>query len=91
LTLKIKTKIDRFGRIIIPKKIRNDFGLRSNSEVLIEAGSDGIFVHPGTSIPFVTDNEGIIVVCSEPTEAFSDFIKKDREDRIKKIITDVNP
>jgi len=88
--VRIKTKIDKFGRIIIPKKIRNEFGLRSNSEVLIEAAGDGIIVHPGTSIPFVADREGIIVVCSEPTETFSDFIKKDREDRIKKMIREIN-
>jgi len=90
LTIKIKTKIDKFGRIIIPKKIRNDFGLRINSEVLLEEGEDGIIVHPGISTPFVADKDGIIVVCSEPTEDFRDFLKKDREDRIKKIAKDIS-
>jgi len=90
LTLKIKTKIDKFGRIVIPKKIRNNFGLKNNSEVLIEAVKDGIIVHPEASVPIVMDKDGIIVVCSEPTEAFTDFLKKDREDRIKKIAKDIS-
>ncbi|MBM3707330.1 MAG: AbrB/MazE/SpoVT family DNA-binding domain-containing protein, partial [Actinobacteria bacterium] len=55
LTLKIKTKIDKFGRIVIPKKIRNNFGLKNNSEVLIEAVKDGIIVHPEASVPIVVD------------------------------------
>lgn len=90
LTLKIKTKIDKFGRIVIPKKIRNNFGLKNNSEVLIEAVKNGIIVYPESSVPIVMDKDGIIVVCSKPTEAFTDFLKKDREDRIKKIAKDVS-
>jgi AbrB family looped-hinge helix DNA binding protein len=90
LTIKIKTKIDKFGRIVIPKKIRNDFGLKNNSEVLLEAGEDGIIVHPDTKLPFVMDKDGILVVCSEPTESFTGFLEKEREDRIKKIVKDIN-
>ncbi|GAG86439.1 unnamed protein product, partial [marine sediment metagenome] len=46
MTIKFKTKIDKFGRIVIPKKIRNDFGLKNNTEVEVEATSDNIIVHP---------------------------------------------
>lgn len=90
MTVKIKTRIDRFGRIVIPKKIRDEFGLTNNSEVTIESKESGIFVNPNISVPFVLDKEGIIVVCSEPTEAFTDFIKKDRENRIRNIVKDVD-
>jgi AbrB family looped-hinge helix DNA binding protein len=90
LTVKIKTRIDRFGRIVIPKKIRNDFGLQSNSEVTLEAGENGIILYTEASLPFVTEKKGIIVVCSEPTEAFTDFLKKEREDRNRKIAKDIS-
>ncbi|MGM0366598.1 MAG: AbrB/MazE/SpoVT family DNA-binding domain-containing protein [Actinomycetota bacterium] len=89
MAIKIKTKIDKFGRIVIPKKIRDNFGIRDNSEVLIEAGDNNIIVHPETTTPFVIDKGGILVVCSEPTESFSDILKKDRESRIKRITKDV--
>ena len=90
MAIKVKTKIDKFGRIVIPKKIRNDFGIKNNTEVLLEAGENGIIVHPYTALPFVMDKEGILVVCSEPTEPFIGFLHKEREDRIKKIVKDIN-
>ena len=91
MATKFKTKIDRFGRIVIPKKVRNDFGLKNNTEVEIETTSNNIIVHPKSSNPFVMDNDGILVVCSEPMESFNDFLQKDREDRIKKVIKDIKP
>jgi len=62
LTTKVKTKIDRFGRIVIPKKMRSDFGLKKDSKVILEAGKNGIIVHADTSHPFVKGKDGIIVV-----------------------------
>ncbi|MCL4385070.1 MAG: AbrB/MazE/SpoVT family DNA-binding domain-containing protein [Actinobacteria bacterium] len=84
MAIKVKTKIDKFGRIVIPKKIRDDFGLKNNSEVLLEAGEDGI-IHPDSTLAFVMDKDRILVVCSEPTESFTSFLKKERENRIKQI------
>jgi len=89
LTIKFKTKIDKFGRIVIPKKIRNDFGLKNNTEVEVEATSDNIIVHPKPSSPFVIDKDGILVVCSEPLESFTDFLQKEREDRMKRVTGDI--
>jgi len=89
LATKFKTKIDKFGRILIPKKIRNDLGLKNNNEVEVEATLNNIIVHPKPSNPFVIDKDGILVVCSEPLESFSDFLQKDREDRMKRVIEDI--
>jgi AbrB family looped-hinge helix DNA binding protein len=89
LAIKVKTKIDKFGRIVIPKKIRDDFGLKNNSEVLLEAEKDSIIIHPDSTLAFVKDKDGILVVCSEPTETFTSFLKKEREDRIKQIVKDI--
>jgi len=84
-----KTKVDRFGRIVIPKKIRNDFGLTKNTEVEVEATTDNIIVHPKQSKPFVVDKDGVLVVCAEPTESFTDFLQKERDERLKKIAKDI--
>ena len=88
--MKFKTKIDRFGRIVIPKKIRDEFGITDNSEIEIETtDKNDIIVHPKNGKPLVEDKGGILVVCSEPTEPLGDFIDKDRENRIKKILKDI--
>jgi AbrB family looped-hinge helix DNA binding protein len=90
MVMKFKTRIDRFGRIVIPKKIRNDFGLSVNSEVEIETTADNnIIVHPKLVKPFVLDKDGVLVVCSEPTEPFENFLIKDRNDRIEKTLKEI--
>jgi len=87
MEVKFKTKIDRFGRVVIPKKIRNDFGLSVNSEVEIETTVDNnIIIRSKQAKPFVLDKDGVLVVCSEPTESFENFLQKDRNDRIEKTL-----
>jgi hypothetical protein len=47
---------------------------------------DKFIVHPKPSNPFVIDKDGILVVCSELVESFADFLQKEREDRMKRVI-----
>ena len=90
MVMKFKTRIDRFGRIVIPKKIRNDFGLTVNSEVEVETTTDNnIIVHPKPAKPFVLNKDGVLVVCSEPTGLFENFLQKDRNDRIEKVLKEI--
>ncbi len=90
MAIKLKTKIDSFGRVVIPKKIRQAMGIKSNTDVYLEALENGILISPGNLNPIVKDDNGIIVVCSEPLEEFTDFINQDRGDRIKKIVKDLD-
>ena len=78
-------KVDKFGRIVIPKKIRQELGIRDNSAVFIETGANGLLLKPEKSVPFIKEMNGIIVVCSEASGDFSCFLDEEREKRIKKI------
>ena len=90
MVMKFKTRIDRFGRIVVPKKIRNDFGFSVNSEVEIETTADNnIIIHPKPVKPFVLDKDGVLVVFSEPTEPFENFLIKDRNERIEKTLKEI--
>jgi AbrB family looped-hinge helix DNA binding protein len=39
-------QIDELGRIVIPKELRERFGMKSGDEVMIEFDEDGIIIHP---------------------------------------------
>jgi AbrB family looped-hinge helix DNA binding protein len=85
VAIRIMAKVDKFGRIVIPKKIRQELGIRDNSAVFIETGANGLLLKPEKSVPFIKDMDGIIVVCSEASGDFSGFLDEEREKRIKKI------
>lgn len=41
-----KVKIDRFGRILIPKELRDILGIRENTELEIEVKDEKILIKP---------------------------------------------
>jgi AbrB family looped-hinge helix DNA binding protein len=90
MAIRLKTKIDNFGRVVIPKKIRQVMGIKNNTDVYIEPMENGILLSMGNLNSIVKDDNGIIVVCSEPLEEFTGFLNQDRQDRIKKIVKDLD-
>ena len=90
MIMKFKAKIDNFGRIVIPKKIRDEFGISKSSEIEINTtDNDEIIIKPGASKPFVKNKDGVLVVCSEPFGPLKDILKGDREERIRTILGDI--
>jgi len=86
---KFKTTIDRFGRVVIPKKIRDDLGLTPKVELEIKEGSNGIVFHPKLEDSFIINKKGVLVVRTKATEPIEYFLEKDRRNRIKHIIKDM--
>lgn len=88
--MKFKTKIDNFGRVLIPKKIRDEFGISKSSEIEINTTrEDEIIIKPWANKPFIKNKDGVLVVCSESAGALGDIIDRDREERIRKILKDI--
>jgi AbrB family looped-hinge helix DNA binding protein len=86
---KFKTTIDRFGRVVIPKKVRDDLGLAPNVELEVEEGSNGIVLHPKIEGSFIINKKGVLVVRAKATEPIEYFLEKDRRNRIKHILKDM--
>ena len=90
MIMRFKAKIDNFGRILIPKKIRDEFGISKSSEIEINTtDNDEIIIKPGASKPFVKNKDGVLVVCSESVGSLEDILEGDREERIRKILRDI--
>lgn len=84
--MRIKTKIDDFGRMVIPKKIRDKPGIIKGSEIQIDTMDEGIIIRKKEEKLLIEDKEGILAVWSETTGPVDSSIQKDREDRMKKIL-----
>ena len=57
----MQTVLDKFGRIVIPKKTRDNFGLRPGSPIRIEEGKNEILLKPIEGDPSLIEKEGVLV------------------------------
>jgi AbrB family looped-hinge helix DNA binding protein len=78
-------KIDRAGRIVLPKPVRERFRLREGSELELEERSDGLTLRPVEQRPSMVRRDGIWVHLGKVPRGFDwDTAVDDiREERIK--------
>ena len=57
----MEATLDRFGRIVIPKKIREDFHLQVGSSIRIEEGEGEIVLKPVEGEPNLVKKDGVLV------------------------------
>ncbi|MFQ6137399.1 MAG: AbrB/MazE/SpoVT family DNA-binding domain-containing protein [Candidatus Hydrothermarchaeales archaeon] len=61
-----KSKLDRRGRVTLPRDIRAEFGLKAGEEVRIERDERGILIRPlTTKEKFVRELEGCITEANQ--------------------------
>jgi len=81
----METSIDRFGRIVIPKKIREDFNLKAGTSIRIEESEQTIILTPVHGEPNLYVKDGVLVFSGTPLEDLSDALARHREERMKSI------
>lgn len=77
-----KTKVDKFGRIVIPKEMRADLGILPGSVILIEGTADEITIRPLAEEPIIYNKNGILVARGKMVGDIESHIKKLRSERI---------
>lgn len=82
------TTLDKFGRIIIPKKFRAHLGISSDTSLNISEDGKRIIIEPIQQKEPVVDKDGILVFTGKLDKTKNDFIQNDRNKRMKKIISD---
>lgn len=82
-----KTTIDRAGRIIIPKPLRDQLHLQPGDSLELESGADQITVRPVRPKVTLKKEYGVWVYQGDPADvSINDVIDRAREDRIRQII-----
>lgn len=79
------TKLDKFGRIVIPKPIRDHLGLEAGAELDITETGETIILTPMTRPPLVKRKGHILVYTGEAEGDLVDAVRRDREERIRKV------
>lgn len=80
--------IDEYGRLVIPKKVRDRLGLNPGTELELEQSDDTIQLKPVHPEDFCTYEDGIPVYTGPLPENFDvvEEIKRQREERTRKIL-----
>ena len=83
----MKTTLDRFGRLVIPKEIRDKLGLKPGAEIDIGDNGNEVIVKPlGDETPLEME-DGVLVYSGVATADLADAVRKHREDRLSKVAT----
>lgn len=73
--------LDRFGRIVIPKKVRDNLDLGPGSQMRIEEIDNGIVLKPVHGEPNLIEKDGVLVFSGVSLGNIEDTLAKHRMDR----------
>ena len=81
----MKTTMDRFGRIVVPKQLRDRHGLRPGSEVEIEDGANEITLRLLSDLPGLVEKEGILVFRGRAIGELDSAVRSHRDERLRRV------
>lgn len=82
----MEATIDRFGRILIPQKIRKTFGLKPGVVLEIKGSEREIRLRPLREKASLTKKNGVLVFSAVATDDLVGVIDKVRSERKRNII-----
>ncbi|HLJ30775.1 MAG TPA: AbrB/MazE/SpoVT family DNA-binding domain-containing protein [Candidatus Angelobacter sp.] len=83
----MNVKIDKAGRIVLPKQVRNRLQLRAGTNLELEERPEGLVLRPVGQRPSIIQKDGVWVHLGKlPTGLDWDrILDDDRDDRVKDI------
>lgn len=81
----METQIDKFGRVVIPKRIRDHLGLKTGTVLYIEEHNHDIVLKIAENIPQIKVKEGVAVYMAQATDDIESIVKDERDDRLDKL------
>ena len=81
----METALDKFGRIVIPKKIRDDFNLKPGSQIRIEESEQTIILKPVAGEPNLRWKDGVLVFSGALIGDLDKALETHREGRLKNL------
>jgi AbrB family looped-hinge helix DNA binding protein len=83
----MRLRIDKAGRVILPKPLRDRLGLHEGSDLEMTETPEGVLLKPAEQQPSVVKKQGLWVYTGKLPPGFDSVkaIRDDREDRIRKL------
>ena len=81
----MQTTIDRFGRVVIPKHVRESLGLEAGESLVIEERSEGILLRPVREAVALKHKGRVLVFTGQVTGDPRNLLRRVREERLHKL------
>jgi AbrB family looped-hinge helix DNA binding protein len=81
----MEATLDKFGRIVIPKQVRDDLGLSPGSVLKLEERDEEIVLKPVTGRSRLFLKDGVLVFTGEVEGDLDAALQRDRNDRARKL------
>ena len=81
----METTVDRFGRVVIPKKIRDDYNLEPGTQVRLEEAEGAIILKPVRDGQNLQWKEGVLVCTGAAMGDLVEAVSKRREKRTRTV------
>lgn len=81
----METTLDRFGRVVIPKAIRDILGLKPGELLKVEQSDDEIVLKPWREEPPIKMKDGVLVYTGTATGNLMEAVRTHREERLKRV------
>lgn len=81
----METTVDRFGRIVIPKQIRDAFDLEPGTQIHIEEQENAIILKPNRGEPNLRWKDGVLVFTGVPVGDIDDAVASHRNQRARSV------
>ena len=78
----METTLDRFGRVVIPKRVRDGLGLRPGAVLIIEERGNGLHLMPVPEGDNLREEDGVLVFAGRVEGDLSACVRAEREARL---------
>jgi len=83
----MKTTVDRFGRVVVPKDIRDRLGLRPGMEIEINEKENEVVLKLVDHEPSLMVKEGLLVYSGKATGDLRGAVRAHRDERLHKVVS----
>ena len=81
----METTVDKFGRIVIPKTVREHYGLGPGTVLEIKSRNEDIVLHPRRAEPDLVVEDGVLVFTGRAEGDLEEVVAQQREERIAQL------
>ena len=81
----METTLDRFGRVVLPKKVRDEIGLQAGDALSVATANGEVRLRPARSEPHLSRRGGVLVFAGQAAGDLEDAVRRERHARLRKL------